>query len=226
MLNRKADMNDLADLVEPLLDKASIKFLESFAGAELADFVESLPTGNLVIATARLFSSAKNHHRERHLKSFLQGLKTGNNTIEDFNKLSEKDKSKLRGLVISQLDLQSDERQAEAMGYAVGAYLSNKIDWIMLTGIISELKNINPLLFYFSEYYLYIDNNHTSYGKPILEGPASLLPASFYNNTIRQGGSGWSAVSSTVAIPTEIGRLFFTYVYEPMAEKYKSSDIN
>ena len=81
-------------------------------------------------------------------------------------KLSEKDKSKLRGLVISQLDLQSDERQAEAMGYAIDAYLSNKIDRLMLVGIISELKNINPLLFYFSEYNLYIDNGHTVYGRP------------------------------------------------------------
>ena len=171
---RKADIEDLADLTETPLDKASIKFLESFTGATSADFIESLPAGKLIITTARLFSSAKNHHRERHLKSFLQGLKAGNNTIEEFNKLSEKDKSKLRGLVISQLDLQSDERQAEAMGYAVDVYLSNKIDRLMLVGIISELKNINPLLFYFSEYNLYIDNGHTIYGRPIIKGPVHL----------------------------------------------------
>ena len=166
MLNEKADVDDLADLAEPLLDKASIKFLESFTGATSADFIESLPAGKLVITTARLFSSAKNHYRKEYLKLFLQGLKAGNNTMEEFDKLSKKDKSKLRGLVISQLDLQSDERQAEAMGYAVDAYLSNKIDRLMLVGIISELKNINPLLFYFSEYNLYIDNGHTVYGRP------------------------------------------------------------
>lgn len=85
MLNEKADVDDLADLAEPLLDKVSIKFLESFTGATSADFIESLPAGKLVITTARLFSSAKNHHRERHLKSFLQGLKAGNTTIEEFN---------------------------------------------------------------------------------------------------------------------------------------------
>ena len=111
MLNRKADIDDLADLTEPLLDKASIKFLESFAGTESANFIESLPTGKLIITTARLFSSAKNYYRERYLKSFLQGLKVGDNTMEDFNKLNENDKSKLRGLVISQLDLQSDEAE-------------------------------------------------------------------------------------------------------------------
>lgn len=177
MLNKKADVDDLADLTEPLLDKASIKFLESFTGATSADFIESLPAGKLIITTARLFSSAKNYYRERYLKSFLQGLKVGDNTMEDFNKLSENDKSKLRGLVISQLDLQSDERQAEAMGCAVDAHLSNKIDWIMLAGIVSELKNINPLLFYFSEYNLYIDNGHTVYGRPIIKGPVHLLPA-------------------------------------------------
>ena len=81
MLDRKADVDDLADLAEPLLDEASIKFLESFTGATSADFIESLPAGKLVIKTARLFSSAKNHYRERYLKSFLQGLKVGDNTM-------------------------------------------------------------------------------------------------------------------------------------------------
>ena len=223
MLNEKADVDDLADLAEPLLDKASIKFLESFTGATSADFIESLPAGKLVITTARLFSSAKNHHRERHLKSFLQGLKAGNNTIEEFNKLSEKDKSKLRGLVISQLDLQSDERQAEAMGYAVDVYLSNKIDLLMLVGIISELKNINPLLFYFSEYNLYIDNGHTIYGRPIIKGPVHLLPAIFYS-VMTEDSAVWSPELSTTPTPTPIGKLFFRHIYEPMAEKYKSSD--
>ena len=223
MLNEKADVDDLADLAEPLLDKASIKFLESFTGATSADFIESLPAGKLVITTARLFSSAKNHHRERHLKSFLQGLKAGNNTIEEFNKLSEKDKSKLRGLVISQLDLQSDERQAEAMGYAVDVYLSNKIDLLMIVGIISELKNINPLLFYFSEYNLYIDNGHTIYGRPIIKGPVHLLPAIFYS-VMTEDSAVWSPELSTTPTPTPIGKLFFRHIYEPMAEKYKSSD--
>ncbi len=226
MLNRKADIDDLADLAEPILDKASIKFLESFAGTESANFIESLPTGKLMITMARLFSSAKNHYRERHLNSFLQGLKVGDNTIEDFNRLSEDTKSKLRGLVISQLDLQSDERQAEAMGYAVDAYLSNKIDWMMLAGIVSELKNINPLLFYFSEYNLYIDNSHTVYGKPIIEGLVHLLPAIFYSKIMTERSAGWSAVPSTAPTPTPIGKLFFNYIYEPMAKKYKSSDAN
>jgi hypothetical protein cdivTM_01456 len=223
MLNKKADVDDLADLAEPLLDKASIKFLESFTGATSADFIESLPAGKLIITTARLFSSAKNHHRERHLKSFLQGLKAGNNTIEEFNKLSENDKSKLRGLVISQLDLQSDKRQAEAMGYAVDVYLSNKIDRLMLVGIISELKNINPLLFYFSEYNLYIDNGHTIYGRPIIKGPVHLLPAIFYS-VMTEDSAVWSPELSTTPTPTPICKLFFRHIYEPMAEKYKSSD--
>lgn len=223
MLNKKADVDDLADLTEPFLDKASIKFLESFAGTTSADFIESLPAGKLVITTARLFSSAKNHHRKEYLKSFLQGLKAGNNTMEEFDKLSKKDKSKLRGLVISQLDLQSDERQAEAMGYAVDAYLSNKIDWIMLAGIISELKNINPLLFYFSEYNLYIDNSHDEYDRPIIKGPVHILPAVFYS-AMNEGDVVWDAVRSTTPAPTPIGKLFFRHIYEPMAEKYKSSE--
>ena len=223
MLNKKADVDDLADLAEPLLDKASIKFLESFTGATSADFIESLPAGKLVITTARLFSSAKNHYRKEYLKSFLQGLKAGNNTIEDFNKLSEKDKSKLRGLVISQLDLQSDERQAEAMGYAVDVYLSNKINRLMLVGIISELKNINPLLFYFSEYNLYIDNSHDEYDSPIIKGPVHLLPAIFYS-VMTEDSAVWSPELSTTPTPTPIGKLFFRHIYEPMAEKYKSSD--
>lgn len=93
----------------------------------------------------------------------------------------------------------------------------------MLVGIISELKNINPLLFYFSEYNLYIDNGHTVYGRPIIKGSVHLLPAIFYS-VMTEDSAVWSPELSTTPMPTPIGKLFFRHIYEPMAEKYKSSD--
>lgn len=76
MLNKKADVDDLADLTEPFLDKASIKFLELFTGTTSADFIESLPAGKLIITTARLFSSAKNYYRDKVSQVIPSGFKS------------------------------------------------------------------------------------------------------------------------------------------------------
>ena len=221
MTIRKADSDDLAEISEVLIDKASRGFLDAFLGANAADFIESVPAGKLTLAIAKLFVSAKDYHRTKMLRAFLSGLQSGSKPFDDFEELDENMKNDLRGLVLTQLDLQADERQAEAMGLIVDAYLAKKIDRLIFIGIVFEIKNTNPLLYYFSVDSLTIDTMQTNFGKPVIKGSVRLLPAVFYNTSATEGSHGWSAVPGTVDHPTGMGEAFFKYIYDPMSEKYQ-----
>ena len=221
MITQKADSDDLAEISEVLMDKASKGFLDAFLGTNAADFIESVPAGKLTLAIAKLFVSAKDHHRTKMLRAFLSGLQSGSRSFDDFKELDENMKNDLRGLVLTQLDLQADERQAEAMGLIVDAYLAKKIDRLIFIGIIFEIKNTNPLLYYFSVDSLTIDKMHTNFGKPVIKGNVRLLPAVFYISSATESSHGWSAVPGSVDHPTGMGEAFFKYVYEPMSEKYQ-----
>lgn len=221
MTSRKADNDDLAEISEVLVDKASKGFLDAFLGDNAADFIESVPAGKLTLAIGKLFASAKDHHRTKMLRAFLRGMQSGERTFHEFKELDENMKNDLRGLVLAQLDLQTDERQAEAVGNIVDAYLAKKVDRLIFVGIVSELKNTNPLLFYFSVDSLMIDKMHTNFGRPVIKGNVRLLPAVFYITSATESSHGWDAVPGTVNHPTPMGEAFFKYVYEPMSEKYQ-----
>lgn len=221
MTRQKADNDDLAEISEVLIDKSSKGFLDAFLGENAADFIESVPAGKLTLAIGKLFVSAKDHHRTKMLRAFLSGMQSGGKSFDEFKELDENMKNDLRGLVLAQLDLQTDERQAEAVGLIVDAYLAKKVDWLIFIGIVSETKNTNPLLYYFSVDSLMIDKMHTNFGKPVIKGNVKLLPAVFYSTSATEGSHGWSAVPGTVDHPTAMGEAFFKYVYEPMSEKYQ-----
>lgn len=221
MTSKKVSGDDLAELSEVILDASSKDLLETLLGETAADFIESVPGGKLTLAIGKLFSSAKDHHRRKMLEAFLVGMQNGDKSFDDFNGLPEQEKSDLRGLVLAQLDLQTDARQAEAVGLIVDAYLANKIDRLTFVAIVSEIKNTNPLLYYFSVHMLEIDKMHTNFGRPVIKGNTRLLPAVFYSTSATESSHGWSAVPGTVDHPTETGEAFFKYVYEPLAEKYQ-----
>lgn len=221
MTSKKVNSDDLVELSEVILDASSKDLLETLLGETAGDFIESVPGGKLTLAIGKLFSSAKDHHRRKMLEAFLVGMQNGDKSFDDFNGLPEQGKSDLRGLVLAQLDLQTDARQAEAVGLIVDAYLANKIDRLTFVAIVSEIKNTNPLLYYFSVHMLEIDRMHTNFGRPVIKGNTRLLPAVFYNTSATESSHGWSAVPGTVDHPTETGEAFFKYVYEPLAEKYQ-----
>ncbi len=100
------------------------------------------------VGIGRFISSAKEYHYRKMLLAFLEGLRRGENTIDEFNSRSEKEKADIRALVISQLETLADVRQAEAIGLAVDAYLFERIDQVTLMGIISEIKLLSPIVFY------------------------------------------------------------------------------
>lgn len=221
MTKKRVDSNDLAELSEFFIDESSRGFLEAFVGDASADLIEAIPAGKTVLAIGKLFSSAKNYYRTKMLLAFLDGIEDGGKSMSDFSALSDQEQSDLRGLVISQLDSQSDERQSEAMAYTVNAYLAKKIDRLTLVGIISEIKNTNPLLYYFSVDSLVVDKLHTNFGKPVIKGPIHLLPVAFYRESMTEGSIGWDAIPGTAPIATELGQAFFENVYEPMSIKYQ-----
>lgn len=222
MTSKKVNIDDLAELSEVLLDASSKDLLETLIGETAGDFIESVPGGKLTLAIGKLFSSAKDHHRRKMLEAFLVGMQNGDKSFHDFNKLPEEEKSDLRGIVLAQLDLQTDVRQAEAIGLIVDAYLANKIDRLIFVAIVSEIKNTNPLLYYFSVHMLEIDKMHTNFGRPIIKGNVRLLPAIFYDTSATESSHSWSTAPNVIVEhPTETGEAFFKYVYEPMAEKYQ-----
>ena len=214
-----ADENDLADISEPIIDEASRQLLERFAGEALPDIIGEVPIAKTIIVVGKLFDSARQYHRTKNLKAFLSGLENGDKTMLEFEKLPADEKNMLRGLVISQLDLHSDERQAEALGLIVDAYLWKRIERLTLVGIVSELKNTNPLL-----YYVNVDaisTHHDDLNKEIIiaRGPTYLLPAAFGHNTITGIGQ-WDSSGDYKFVLTRLGQAFFKHVYAPMFHKH------
>jgi len=221
MTKQKANVDDLVDISEVIVDETSKGFLNAFLGEYAADFIQSVPAGKLSLAIGKLFLSAKDHHRTKMLRSFLIGIQRGDKSFKEFKELDKNSKNNLRGLVLAQLDLQTDERQAEAVGLIVDAYLAKHIDWLNFIGIVSEIKNTNPLLYYFSVDSLVIDHMHTNFGKPVIKGNVKLLPAVFYYTSATESSHGWSAVPGSVSHTTIMGEAFFKYIYEPMFKKYQ-----
>lgn len=214
-------IDDGAELSEFLVDYGSKGFLNNFLGDAVGELAGSVSAGKLALTIGRLFSNAKSHYRIKMLKGFLKAIESEEDSLVKFNSLSKGEQNDIRGLVLSQLDLQSDERQSEAMGFAVNAYLSKEMSRLTLLGIVSEIKNTNPLLYYFNVDNLGLDRLHTNFGKPVIKGPINLLPPAFYTNSMTEGSVGWSSVPGVAYVATDLGLAFFDYVYEPMALKYE-----
>lgn len=217
-MTNKVTISDLSDLVEPFIDEANRILLQEFAGEAMPMLLNEIPIAKTVIAVGKFFNSAKEFHRTKMMISFLNGLDNGTKTMEDFNKLEDIDKDYLRGLVVSQLDMQSDDRQAEAIGHLFDAYLDKKVDRLMFSGVMSEIKNTNPLLYYFSVDSIVVVDNQ--YGGKEATGPVDLLPAAFGHNTVTGIGQ-WGSTGDYKFVLTRLGLVFFKYIYDPMSIKYQ-----
>lgn len=217
-MSKKVNTDDLADLSEPLIDETSRQLLQTFAGESLPALVGEIPIAKTALAIGKVFNSAKEFYRTKMMLSFLQGLQDGTKTMDQFLHLDEDNKSHLRGLIVSQLDMQTDVRQAEAIGYIVDAYLRNDIDLLTFNGVVSEIKNTNPLLYYFNVDSIIITQNDT--GGFEATGPVELVPPAFGHNTI----TGIGLLGSTGEykfVLSKLGQAFFEYVYTPMSTKYE-----
>ncbi|QQS20111.1 hypothetical protein IPL85_01500 [Candidatus Saccharibacteria bacterium] len=215
-MSNKPDTDDLADLTEPFADEASKQLLKSFAGELMPDILENVPVIKTGVVIGKLFNSAKSTYRANMMASFLHGLQANTKTMDEYEKLSVDDKAYIRGIVISQLDLHTDERQAEALALLVDAYLWQRVDRLTFIGIVSELKNTNPLLYYFNVDPISYGNYN---GVVVAKGPTYLLPSAF-GNTTSMGVNTYDSAPDTQFVLTKLGKAFFEHVYDPMATKY------
>ncbi|MBL8158969.1 hypothetical protein JNJ66_00770 [Candidatus Saccharibacteria bacterium] len=220
---KKADVNDLAELSEPLIDDAGKKLLERFVGQSLSELVQEIPLAKLGLVVGKLFESAREYHRTKNLVAFLSAFENGDKAMDEFDKLQEHTKQSLRGLVLSQLDLHSDETQAKALGLTVDAYLTRKIDRETFTGIVAELKSTNPLLYSAQTAPIYIYQDDLNKSILIARGPTYLLPAAFGYNTTSGGGT-WGSSATNKFVLTKLGVGFIKHVYGPYFNGIASDD--
>lgn len=215
--DNKATPDDLADLTEPFLDEGIKQLADRFAGEALPEIAGEIPVLKTLVAVGKVFNSAKDYHRTRMLLAFLSSLKDGSKSMDDFEALSEEDRAGVRGLVIAQLDMQTDVLQAEAIAFIVDAYLSGEIHWLVFVGVLSEIKNTNPVLYRFNVDAITVDWKES--GVAEAAGPTHLLPAAFGHNTITGIGQ-WDSVGTYLFVLSNLGKDFFKYVYEPMMQKH------
>ena len=135
-------------------------------------------------------------------------------SLDDFNRLPPDEQKHVIDILVTELDNQSDDLQSKAMGYLFNAYISGSIDRLMFMGIAHELRNTNPLVFYFN-----VDNvdgyNLTpqSSGATSISGPVHYLPNSFVSNSTDK------LMFSSELYLTNLGQAFFDNVYLPMNQK-------
>lgn len=203
--------DNAADLGITILDSKTKTILLDVFGVHMPEMLLSFPVVKAGVTIGKLFQAGVNINRARKLISFINGLNDGSNSYKKFADLSAKDQDDIRSLVIAQLDAQTDERQAEATAYLVNAYLERLVNRLSFVGVISELKNINPLIFYFS-----VDGfSLASIGKEKqVFGPTHYLPTSFVTNSTSK------LQFSSQPYLSNLGREFFEYVYTPMSKKY------
>ena len=162
-------------------------------------------------------------------ESFAYAIQDGKFDISDLDNLSHDDQVSLVDTVVTELDNHTDNFQSEALGYLFKAYVLKEIDRLAFTGIAHELKNTNPLVFYFN-----VDSYSTKqplkipplapgygfaftarkYGTVIDSGPVDYLPAAFKSN------SSSTMQFTTETLLSDMGELFLKYVYNPMKIKY------
>lgn len=200
-----------AEIAEPVFDDLSTGVVKTLFGADIKDAAEDTPGLKVIVFAGKLFRAGTHWWQARKLQAFLTALKDGDAGITAFERLNDKQKQDLRAFIISELDKQTSEKQAEALGYLLVAYFQGKIDRLMFDGVAHEIKNINPRAFAFN-----IDGfTRSNLGTATrIEGPVHYLPAAFVSNSTEK-----IMFSSSGPFLTNLGDAFFPHVYDPMAAR-------
>jgi len=201
------------DLGEQYLDEASTVLAKELLGVVLPEFAKELPVIKYIKTGSDVYSVYKVNKLQRRLKAFLGALIDGKFVIEDFYKLTLEEQRQVIDILVTELDNQSDDYQSEAMGYLFNAYITGKLHRLTFLGIAHELKNTNPLVFYFNVDGYKLAQNMG--GTEIELGPINYLPSAFIT------ASTDKVITATGhTFLTKLGEAFFENVYEPMSQKY------
>ncbi len=195
------------DALEPVLDEASEQLSRELFGAAMPELIKDLPILKYVKTASDVYTTFRMYKLKKRMTRFLHSLLDGGFQVADYEALGSEEKQLIIDILVTELDAQTDDMQSEALALLFMSYINGSIDRLMFHGISHELKNTNPLVFYFS-----VDGFtlHTMKGGVRIEGPLHYLPASFYANFSE------SFAFSTDNLLTNLGQAFFTHIYEPM----------
>ncbi len=216
--------DDIPDLAEPFLDEASSKIAKELFSTALPDLVKDLPILKYIKTATDIYGAYRITMLNRRIRAFIAAIQAGNFDIEDFRNLSKSEQSQVVDVLMTELDNHTDDLQSEALGYLFAAYVSGKIDRLIFIGVAHELKNTNPLVFYFNvdSYSYELRNENSNFdgldfgftkrpsGTTIDNGPVQYLPAAFKSNSTAK-----LAFSSELYM-SNLGEAFFEHVYSPM----------
>jgi len=200
------------ELAEPLFDVASEQILKGIFGIALPEFAKDLPLLKYAKTAVDLYSAHKLSRLHRRMEAFLKGITEGNFKPKDFEALNPDEQHMIIDILITELDSHANDFQSEALSLLFIAYIKKDIDRLMFQGVSHELKNINPIAFYFNVDGFSLDEVSDSSTR--IDGPIHYLPSTFYNSRSE------NLIASTDLYLTSFGKIFFTYIYEPMQQKY------
>lgn len=214
-MNKRAIIAKEGDeLAEPFFDATSEGILKGIFGIALPEFAKDLPLIKYVKTAVDMYSAHKLSRLQRRMKAFLDGLTEGSFEVKDFEALSDDEQRMIIDILITELDTYANDFQSEALSLLFMAFIKKDIDRLMFQGVSHELKNINPLAFYFNVDGFSLKELNSSTIRIRIDGPLHYLPSTFYS-TQSEG-----LISASELYLTSFGKIFFEYIYEPMRQKY------
>lgn len=203
--------SNIPDLAEPVLDAASEELARGLFGVAVPELIKDLPVLKYAVVAKDLYTAFRINKLTKRMKKFLDTLQQGGFNLRDYEVLSPEERQLVIDILVTELDAQTDDMQSEALALLFKAYADKKIERLMFHGVAHELKNINPLVFYFS-----VDGfSLKAQGAGVsIDGPLHYLSQAFYSN--QTGGLQFT----TDHYLTNLGLVFFDVIYTPMREKY------
>lgn len=196
------------DMLEPVFDEASERLSQELFGAVMPELIEDLPILKYVKTASDVYTTFRMYKLKKRMTQFLHSLIDGSFQVANYVALSSEEKQLTIDILVTELDAQTDDMQSEALALLFMAYINGNIDRLMFHGISHELKNTNPLVFYFSVDGFMLTSEHSGVR---ISGPLHYLPASFYSNSSPGGLTGLGEMYLT-----NLGEVFFTDIYQPM----------
>lgn len=204
--------DDTDDLLEPFLDEGARRIGNEIFKAGLPELAEETPVLKWGKLGYDMYSLHKMNKLRKRMAAFLSALEAGKFELKQFEELDQSLQAMVIEILINELDSQNDDYQAEALALLFNAYIKKDIDRLMFQGVAHELKNANPLTFYFNVDSIVVEKEQGRLR--IVQGPVHYLPAAFVSGTNDQ----FETTSDNLL--TNIGKTFYEVIYVPMQQKY------
>jgi len=197
----------MIDTSEPLAKKAIVRAAHVFLNLDIKGIADVVPVVQWVRVVGKVYEKANQFLRVKKMQAFLCAIGNDQADLTAFLALPENAKQDLRAFVIVELEKQTTEHQAIALGFLLIAHLQGKVGRLLFMGVAHEIKSTNPMVFAFN-----VDSFRLSSANDRIEvgGPLHYLPKAFFSEI-----QLWDDKKSYLSEP---GKIFFDLVYEPMRQ--------